>query len=129
MDGVVIEGEAAAEERQRLLDDGKEVPVILSERDGRGRKKRTSLQFGMNGSTAWVFCRVQETGMEPRVLLEEVLPHEAAALFAGYLERMELRRCLVDPSPLSAELVDINPSLADMAEDLMEVFGINVSLS
>lgn len=129
MVGIVLQGEGATVERQRLLKEGREVSINLRERDARGRKKSSLLQFGMNGSTAWVFCRVQETGMEPRVLLEQVLADEAAALFAGYLERMELRRCLVNPSPLSAALVDISPCIAHMAENLGEVFGINVPLS
>lgn len=129
MVGIVLEGQAAITERQRLLEDGKEVPLSMWERDARGRKRALRLQFGLNASTAWVFCQDKSEGLEQRETLEEVLVHEAAALFAGYLERMELRRCLVDPSPLSAELVDINPSPAHMAEDLKVVFGINVPLS
>ena len=128
MVGIVLEGAAAVDERQRLLGEGKEVPLNMGERDARGRKRALRLQFGMNASTAWVFCQEKCEGREWREALEAVLVHEAAALFAGYLERIELRRCLVDPSPLSAELVDINPCLADMVEDLREVFGIEVNL-
>jgi hypothetical protein len=126
--GIVLEGEAAVVQRQRLLTEGREVPINLWERDARGRKKRSSFQFGMNASSAWVFCRVDEKGVEPRLILEEVFAHEAASLFGGYLDRIELRRGLVDPSPLSAELVDVNPCVADMVEDLKEVFGVGITL-
>jgi hypothetical protein len=129
MDGIVIEGEAAAEERQRLLEDGKEVPLGFRERDASGRKKTTRLQFGMNGSTAWVFCEQKKDGSDTKTILEEVLAHEAANLFGGYLERLELCQCLVDPSPLSPAFVEVCPCLDHMIDDLKEVFGINVSLS
>lgn len=62
-----------------------------------------------------------------RNVLEEVLIYEAAELFGGYLERMQLRRCLANPSPLSAELVEIDPSIKDMVEHLEVEFGIKLS--
>lgn len=126
--GIVLEGEAAVAERQRLLMEGKEVPLAFRERDAQGRRRSQWLQFGMNSSAAWVYCRDERQGIEARMLLEAVLADEATALFAGYLERMELRRCLIDPSPLSAELVDVNPCVADMVDDLKEVFGIGITL-
>lgn len=128
MDGIVLEGEAAVAERQRLLTEGREVSLNLWERDARGRKKTTCFQFGVGGDVGWVFYQAKEKGMEPQVVLKEVLVHEVAELFQSYLERIELRRCLVDPSPLSAQFVDINPCLADMIDDLKEVFGVGITL-
>lgn len=129
MNGIVLEGQIAVEEHKRLLNDGTEINVGMRERDAGGKKKSTWLQFGMDGSVAWVFFRVEEKGVEPRVVLEEVLAHEAAELFGSYLDRMTLRRCLVDPSPLSPEMVEISPCLEDVAQDLEAEFGITVPLS
>jgi hypothetical protein len=126
MHGIILEGEEAVVERQRLLKDGKEIPMVVRVRDSRGRKKTTWLHLGMCPSTAWAFCREEVEGLEPWVLLEGVLAHEAGELFGGYLERMRMRQCLVDPSPLSAELVEIDPCIKDVIADLEAKLGIRM---
>ncbi len=128
MVGIILEGAAADDERKRLLEVGKELPVALRERDADGKKKASWFQFGMNGSTAWIYCRDEEEGREPKIVLEGVLVHEAAGLFRGYLERMELRHCLVDPSPLSAELVEVSSCIEDVVTDLVEEFGVELKM-
>lgn len=128
MVGIVLEGQIAVEERQRLLEDGSEISVVLRERDAQGKKSTTMLQFGMNGSVAWVWCQEDKEGSDGRTVLEEVLVHEAVELFRGYLERMELRRCLVDSSPLSPAIVEIEPSIQDVVANLAAEFGITVPL-
>lgn len=128
MNGIVLEGIEATEERQRLLKDGKEIALALRERDAIGKKKASWFQFGSNGAVAWVFCRIEADGCVPRVMLEEVLAHEASELFGGYFERMVIRQGLVDPSPLSAEFVEICPRLHDVFTDLKVEFGIEVDL-
>ena len=127
MIGITLEGEAAVDERRRLLEDGREVPVTLRERDARGKKSATRLQFGLSGSVGWVFCQEEKEGSDAGTVLEEVLVHEAAELFGGYLERMMLRQCLVDPSPLSAEFVEISPCLEHVVADLAAEFGIKIN--
>ena len=128
MVGIVLEGEAATVERQRLLKDGREITVVVRVRDSRGRKMKTWLRPGMGPSTAWVFSQEEGEGLEPRVLLEGVLAHEAAELFCGYLDRMRLRQCLVNPSPLSAEFVEISPRIEDVLTDLEEEFGVELTM-
>jgi hypothetical protein len=128
MVGIVLEGEAAVVERQRLLEDGKEIAVALRERDARGKRKASWFQFGWDGAVAWVFCREEDEGMDGRVLLEEVLAHEVAELFRGYLERMMIRQGLVNPSPLSPAFVEIQPSIHNVVANLAAEFGIKVNL-
>ena len=125
----ILEGEAAVEERQRLLEDGKEISVAVRERNSRCKMRTYGFQFGMNSSFAWVFCRDEPEGLEARELFEWVPADQAVELFQGYLERMQLRRCLIDPSPLSPEMVEISPYLEDVVQDLEAEFGITVSLS
>lgn len=126
MVGITLEGEAAVDERRRLLEDGREINVGVRERDARGGRRALWLQFGMCSSTAWVFC--MEESKEPKIILECVLVHEAAELFGGYLERMMIRKGLVDPSPLSPAFVEIQPCIEHVIEDLGAEFGIKVSL-
>jgi hypothetical protein len=126
MNGIVLDGIEATAERQRLLKDGKEIAVALRERDATGKKKASWFQFGSNGAVAWVFYRIEGDGCMPRVMLEEVLAHEASELFGGYFERMMIRKGLVDPSPLSAEFVEICPCIEDVMEDLKAEFDIKV---
>lgn len=128
MYGIILEGEDAILERRRLLEDGREVSVALRERDSRGKRKTTLLRLGMCASTAWAFCQEEVEGLEPRVLLEGVLAHEAAELFGGYFERMMIRQGLVDPSALSPELVEISPCIEDAISDLEAELGIRVEL-
>lgn len=128
MVGIIIEDEAAVEERERLLQDGTEISVTVKERDAWGKKKTTRLQFGMNASTAWVYCQNEREGMEPQKILEAVLTHDAHELFQGYLERMMIRQGLVDPSPLSAEFVEIGPCIEYVVRDIDAEFGIKISL-
>lgn len=129
MVGIVLEGQPAVEEQKRLLEDGKEVNVAMMERDSQGRKKVSRIQFGLGGGLAWVFCEVKKEGTDTTTTLEKALVHEAAELFGGYIERMELRRCLVDPSPLSAAFVEISPCIQDTIAVLEAAFDITVPLS
>jgi hypothetical protein len=114
------------DEHKRLLEDGREISVALKERDAQGRKSATKFQFGIGGGVAWVWYQEDKGGSDSRYVLEEVLIYEAAEKFGGYLERMQLRRCLANPSPLSAELVEIDPSIKDMVEHLEVEFGIKL---
>lgn len=127
MTGIVLAGTEAVDERKLLLADGREVIVAIRERDAHGKKKTAWMQLGCCPSTAWVFYRVEAEGMEPRVILEEVLAHEAAELFGACIERLQLRRCLVDPSPLSAQFVEISPDLGDVVTDLRNAFGVELN--
>jgi hypothetical protein len=129
MVGIVLEGEAAGVEPQRLLEDGTEISVAVREWDAQGKKKAIWMKLGSCPSTAWVFYRVEAEGMEPQVILEEVLFHEAAELFGSCLERMMLRQGLVDPSPLSPAFVEISPCIQDTNAALEAEFGITVPLS
>lgn len=128
MNSIILEGRAAVDERKRLLVGGKEVAAALKERDARGRERTTSLQFGLGPRAAWVWCRDEREGMEPQTTLEVVLVEEAPELLGGYVERMELRQCLIDPSPLSAEMVEISPCIQDLVEQLALEFGIKINL-
>ncbi|MCB2156065.1 hypothetical protein KQI84_14400 [bacterium] len=128
MVGIILEGEAAVDERKRLLKEGREVPVALRERDSQGRKTAGWYHFGVGSSGGWVFCNEETEGADPRTFLELVLPHEVADLFRGYLERMMIRQCLADPSPLSAELVEVSPFLEYVVADLDAEFRIKIAL-
>lgn len=125
--GIVLEGEAAVVERQRLLEDGREVPLVVRVRDSRGRKKTTWLRLGMCSSTAWVYWREEAEGCMTKQFLEMVLAHKASAFFLNQVERLQLRGCLVDPSPTSAQFVEISPDLGDVVTDLRNAFGVELN--
>lgn len=129
MVGIVVEGEAAAIERRRLLEDGREVPVALRERDANGNMMATWFQFGMGSDVAWVFSKDETEGSDSKTVLEEVLAHEAAELFGCYLDRMMIRQGLVDSSPLSPELVEISPCIRNVVQDLEAEFGVKIAIS
>lgn len=127
MVGIVLEDEAAVVERSRLLEDGKEISVSVRESDSHGNKKTTWLQLGMCPSTAWAFYRVEHEDMVQQIILEEVLVHEAAELFGSCLERIMIRKGVVDPSPLSPTFVEIQPSIEDLVKYLEAGFGIKIN--
>lgn len=129
MCSIILEGEVAVEERRRMLEDGKEISVAVRERNSRCKMRTYGFEFGMNSSFAWVFCRDEAEGSAARLLFEGVPADKAVELFQGYLERIQLRRCLIDPSPLSPDMVEISPYLEDVVQDLEAEFGIIVPLS
>jgi hypothetical protein len=127
MNGIVLEDQFALEEHKRLLEDGKQISVAVRERNSHGRRKASRIQFGVGDDVGWVFYQEDDEGSEPRMILEEVLIHEVAELFHGYLERMLLRRCLVDPSPLSPEFVEFQPDIQNVLECLNADFSIQIN--
>ncbi|MDK2972503.1 MAG: hypothetical protein PWP23_2258 [Candidatus Sumerlaeota bacterium] len=128
MVGIVLEGEQAEEERNRLLQEGREIPVGVRIRNARGKETALWLGLGLSGSSAWLFCREERVGEASKVSLEGVLAHEAQAFFAALLEGLHLRQCLVDPGPLSPEIVEISPCIDNVLDDLRAEFGIELNL-
>lgn len=121
---ITLAGPQAQAERVRLVANGKEVNLVCRRRDARGVDVSRILYFGRSGECAWVVS--QGLKAPDDIGIEIAFPDQARDLFAGYIERVMLMRQLVDPSPLSPEMVDLNPDIDALVEDLKAEFDVGI---
>jgi hypothetical protein len=95
-------------------------------RDARGKKTTLLFDLGMSARAAWLSCGEEREGEQPRVSIERAIAPSAEAFFAAWVERLHLRKRLVDPSPLFPEAFEIQPCIGDVVEALRTRFGIEV---
>lgn len=122
---ITLTGDHAAAERQRLLADGTEVNLVCRRRDSRGKDVSKIIYFGRSSESSWV--AVQGFKNREDIGIEISFPDQAQMLFAAHVERVMIAKQLTNSSPLSPELVDLNPTIDDFVAQLREAFDVEVS--